>query len=218
MEPPGSGVAIVQQEDAAEQGVAELEASADETDAETPSAEPAAAEVEPAFAPVVPAVEATIFEPDGVPAGFRALVDEYYRTLTVNWESATRAADRAGTVTGRITDTQTGEPVSAVQVYISSLQLGGLSQEDGRYLLQNVPAGTYTLAMTRIGYRTLETEITVTGGETALTATLESATRVADRGTVTGQITDAETGEAVPAVQVYISSLQLGSLTQRNPV
>ncbi len=71
-----------------------------------------------------------------------------------------------GTVTGQVTDAQTGGSVAAVQVYITSLELGGLSQPNGLYVLQNVPAGTYTLTATRIGYRTTEAQITIGGGQT----------------------------------------------------
>ena len=137
--PPGSGVAIVEQEDVTEQRVAELEATADETDAETPSAEPAAAEVEPA--PVLPASSATL-------------------------ESAIRILTGVGTVTGQITDASTGMSLAAGQVYISILRMGGVSQRNGRYLLEDVPAGAYTLAVTRIGYRTAEVQITVARNQT----------------------------------------------------
>ena len=71
-----------------------------------------------------------------------------------------------GTVTGQVTDGQSGGSVAAVQVYISSLDLGGLTQQNGRYLLQNVPPGAYTLTVARIGYRTVEAQITVGGGQT----------------------------------------------------
>ena len=81
-------------------------------------------------------------------------------------ESATRVTARVGTVSGQITDASSGSPVAAVQVYIASLELGGLSQRNGRYLLQNVPAGTYTLYVARIGYRTVEVQITIGGGQT----------------------------------------------------
>ena len=84
-------------------------------------------------------------------------------------ESEARVGARVGTVTGQVTDASSGSPVAAVQVYISSLELGGLSQRNGRYLLRNVPAGTYTLAVTRIGYRTLEAQITIDGRQTVQT-------------------------------------------------
>ena len=44
--------------------------------------------------------------------------------------------------------------------------LGALSQQNGQYLLQNVPAGTHTLSVSRIGYRTTEAQITVSGDQT----------------------------------------------------
>ncbi len=75
-------------------------------------------------------------------------------------------AQQGGTVTGRVTDASNGQPIAAVQVFISSLDLGGLTQQNGRYLLQNVPAGTHTLSVSRIGYRTVEAQITVGGGQT----------------------------------------------------
>ena len=79
-----------------------------------------------------------------------------------------RRAARVGTVTGEVTDAQSGVSVRAAQVFISDLRLGGLSQRNGRYLLQNVPAGTHTLSVTRMGYRTVEAQITVRGGQTVV--------------------------------------------------
>ena len=81
-------------------------------------------------------------------------------------EPEIRARLRAGTVTGRVTNAQTEGPVAAVQVFIPSLDLGGLTQQNGRYLLQNVPAGTHTLSVARIGYGTMQMQITVRGGQT----------------------------------------------------
>ena len=43
-------------------------------------------------------------------------------------------------ITGRVVDAQTGEPLPAVQVFIAGSGIGALSQQNGRYLLLNVPA------------------------------------------------------------------------------
>ena len=75
-------------------------------------------------------------------------------------------AQQGGTVTGRVLDSQSGQPLAAAQVFISALDLGGLTQQNGRYLLQNVPAGTHTLTVARIGYRTTEAQVSVGGGQT----------------------------------------------------
>ena len=71
-------------------------------------------------------------------------------------------------VTGRVVDQQTGEPIAAVQVFIPGAGIGALSQQNGRYLLLNVPAGTYTLSAQRIGYREQTAEITVAAGATVV--------------------------------------------------
>ena len=47
------------------------------------------------------------------------------------------------TLTGTVTDRQTGEPLAAVQVFIAEPGIGALTQQNGRYLLAGVPAGTH---------------------------------------------------------------------------
>lgn len=80
--------------------------------------------------------------------------------------SAPGLAAQTGSVTGRVTDAQTGAVIPAVQVFIASLNMGALSQANGQYVIQRVPAGTHTLTVVRIGYRTADVEITVGGGQT----------------------------------------------------
>ena len=75
-------------------------------------------------------------------------------------------AQQGGTVSGRVLDASSGQPIPAVQIFISAIDLGGLTQQNGRYLIQNVPVGTHTLSVARIGYRTVEVQITVGGGQT----------------------------------------------------
>ena len=75
-------------------------------------------------------------------------------------------AAQTGSVTGLVTDGQTGSVLLVAQVYIAGLRLGALSQANGQYVIQNVPAGTHTLTVVHIGYRTTEVQITVGGGQT----------------------------------------------------
>jgi TonB-linked SusC/RagA family outer membrane protein len=71
-------------------------------------------------------------------------------------------------VTGRVLDQSSGQPVAAVQVFIAGSGIGALSQQNGRYLLLNVPPGTHTLTAERIGYRAVSEQITVTGASTVV--------------------------------------------------
>ena len=71
-----------------------------------------------------------------------------------------------GTVTGQVTDATTQRPLGSVQVYLADTGLGTLSRDNGRFIILNVPAGTYTLRAERIGYSASEMEITVSAGGT----------------------------------------------------
>ena len=71
-------------------------------------------------------------------------------------------------ITGRVIDQSTGQPLAAVQVFIAGTGLGALSQQNGRYLLLNVPVGTHTINAQRIGYGGQTAEVTVAAGETVV--------------------------------------------------
>src|SRR5690606_34299875 len=77
------------------------------------------------------------------------------------------AVAQTGTVSGRVVDSQTMQPIASAQVFIPDLSLGALSREDGRYLLVNVPAGTHRIDAQVIGYRTASLTVTVGAGQTA---------------------------------------------------
>ncbi len=93
-------------------------------------------------------------------SGFGALVMAFLLVVP------SLGAQQGGTISGRVLDSQSGQPIAAVQIFISTLDLGGLTQQNGRYLLQNVPPGTHTLTVARIGYRTANAQVTVGGGQT----------------------------------------------------
>ncbi len=72
----------------------------------------------------------------------------------------------AQTITGVVRDQATGNPVEAAQVFLEGLSIGGLTQANGQYLLLNVPAGTHTLTVQSLGYRTESVQVTVAAGQT----------------------------------------------------
>ncbi len=57
-----------------------------------------------------------------------------------------------GTISGRITDDRTGEPIIGAQVMISALGLGGSTDFEGEYYIQNVPVGVHVVQVWMIGY------------------------------------------------------------------
>jgi len=67
-----------------------------------------------------------------------------------------------GTVTGRVTDAGTQQPVANVQVIIVGTQRGAVSDERGVYRIGSLPAGAVTVRAQRIGYQPLDHQATVT--------------------------------------------------------
>ena len=72
------------------------------------------------------------------------------------------SAQNTGTVTGLVRDAVSLAPLSGAQVSIEGTGIGGLVNNVGRFLLLNVPAGTYTVNVTMIGYSVGSQQITVT--------------------------------------------------------
>ena len=79
----------------------------------------------------------------------------------------THAVAQDGTVTGQVVAATTGQPINGVQINIMDTNLGGLSNVSGRFLINRVPAGTYTVRAVYVGYGTQEQEVTVSPGGTA---------------------------------------------------
>lgn len=70
-----------------------------------------------------------------------------------------------GTLSGQVTDAETGETLIGVNVVISELDLGTSTDMDGAFELEDVPAGEYLLEARYIGYVPLQRTVTVADNE-----------------------------------------------------
>jgi outer membrane receptor protein involved in Fe transport len=61
-----------------------------------------------------------------------------------------------GKIVGTAVDKSTGLPLAGVNIELLQLPLGAATDQDGYYLITNVPPGTYALKATYIGYRDME--------------------------------------------------------------
>lgn len=57
-----------------------------------------------------------------------------------------------GKITGDIVDSETGKPIVGVNITVQGTSLGAASDEEGKYIIIQVPPGTYTLEASMIGY------------------------------------------------------------------
>ena len=105
---------------------------------------------------------------------------------------APRAA--AGRITGTITDAATNKPVSYASVAVldaaNNPVSGGVAGDDGKFVLAGIPAGSYTVQVSFLGYTNVtRTGVSVTAGEaTALgTISLAASAQKLSEVVVTGQ-------------------------------
>jgi hypothetical protein len=57
-----------------------------------------------------------------------------------------------GTLRGRVTDATTGRPLPYANVSIPGTRLGDMTSTDGTYVISEVPAGTYTVRVSFLGF------------------------------------------------------------------
>jgi TonB-linked SusC/RagA family outer membrane protein len=115
-------------------------------------------------------------------------------------------AAQTGTVTGRVTDSRTGQPVTSAQVRIVGTTLGGTVDAQGRYRVAGVPAGTRQITARTIGYQPSTASFTLAAGGTAtVDLTLTEAATALDAVVITGAVGDTRRraiGNAVSSVSV----------------
>lgn len=57
------------------------------------------------------------------------------------------------TIEGRVWDTKTQKPLPSVNIYLKNTDLGTVTDEKGRYRIDNIPEGRYILVFSMIGYK-----------------------------------------------------------------
>lgn len=75
------------------------------------------------------------------------------RTNIITPDNKEQTTGRA-TISGRIVDAATGDPVPGANVVLEGTAIGASTNLEGRYLITKVPPGHYTLKVTYIGYKT----------------------------------------------------------------
>jgi hypothetical protein len=83
--------------------------------------------------------------------------------------SSASAFAQTGRITGKVTDTKSGEPLAFANVVIlgTSPLLGAMTLNDGTYTIVGIPVGTYTLKAMMMGYTAVEKPgVAVNAGQT----------------------------------------------------
>lgn len=126
---------------------------------------------------------------------------------------------QGGTISGVVTDAQTGESLPGVNVVIAGTFTGTSTQADGSFRLENVGAGTLTLRFTFIGYEeVLRSGVRVGAGEQLrLDVVMHPITLQTDEVIVTGTRRPQKIVDAPLSIQ-RISAQQVANTAGTTPL
>ena len=93
---------------------------------------------------------------------------------------------QSGSITGTVYDAITGESLPGVTIQLEEISVGTATNIDGKYTINNVPDGTYTLLASFIGFRNNEMIVNITGSELILDIVLNEDIFGLDEIVVTG--------------------------------
>jgi len=161
-----------------------------------------------------------VIQPPAIPAppSIRSLSDRADFTVERVRRSGLRSVEAralVGTVVGRVVDARSMAPIGAAQVFLPGLNLGGLTQANGRFLIPNVPAGTHQIRVERLGYQASTAEVTVRDGESVeVNFSLTERALALDEIVVTGTAG----GTQRRAIGNVVTSMNADEVQSRSPV
>src|SRR5690606_5540437 len=113
------------------------------------------------------------------------------------------AQAQTGTITGRVLDAGTQQPIASAQISVVGTTTGAISDNTGRYIIRGVRPGTVELRVLRVGFGQVEDSVTVVAGqETTKDITMQSVAFSLNPvvTTATGEQRRIEVGNAIAQV------------------
>jgi len=107
-----------------------------------------------------------------------------------------------GNIRGSVTDSETGQTLPGANVSIIELDIGTVTNNDGQFELTDIRAGTYTLRISYVGYKSIRRDIEIEDGQTStLNISLEPDLMGLEDVVVTGVATSVKRRNLANAVE-----------------
>jgi len=78
--------------------------------------------------------------------------------------TASSSLSAQGSIQGSVTDSLNKEALVGANIFLKGTAIGGISDIEGNFRVTSVPAGTYTVRFSYLGYKTKEVSVTVRDG------------------------------------------------------
>ena len=121
---------------------------------------------------------------------------------------ATPARPPRTSLTGFVTDAQTGEALPGAHIYLTDLQVGATTNSVGYFAFSSIPSGAYPAQISYLGFEPLDT--TLVAADSALRLALRPSTLEADGVVVEAGIDEPEQSGRMPGML----SAELGQMSR----
>ena len=122
---------------------------------------------------------------------------------------AMAAAQSSASISGTVTDSASGAPLTSVQVIVVGTTRGASTDDAGRFVIRGLQAGSWTVRAQRIGYKPATRVVALAEGETGTANfALGEAARILTEMVVTGYSTDTRATVSNAVTKVDGASIQ----------
>lgn len=125
-------------------------------------------------------------------------MEKYILTIFALSLSIASFAQSVGSFKGKIVEQSTKQPIIGATVFIGNIQLGAATDTLGIFTVENIPAGSYNVKISSVGFQTkIMSEVIITPGKTYYSEIelLEDATELTE---VTVQVYQSENNPLTP--------------------
>ena len=126
----------------------------------------------------------------------------YLALLRILFFSSLSLSGQVVMIEGKITENDM--PIPFANLFLEETTLGTAADEDGYFILEKIPEGTYTLKVSALGYRPYRRKISLVEGESkTFHISLEAASEQLEETVVTGTLKAVRRSESPVPVEVY---------------
>ena len=130
---------------------------------------------------------------------------------------ATLAFGQSGKITGKVLDSDNGEPLIGANIRIEGTTIGASAGSDGSFTIDNVEDGSYTLIISYVGFAEQSIQVEVSGTSTSIgDVGMNASLFLSDQVVISGSRMAEKLTES-PATIGVITAKQIDELPSFNP-
>jgi len=98
--------------------------------------------------------------------------------LILLFQAGQSPAQSTGSLSGRVTDSKTKEPIPYATAFLANTMIGTEALVDGTFSLRNIPVGKYDLTVSSTGYKLATLPVSIPDGEKTLSVQLHQDVKI----------------------------------------